>query len=98
MGFIERFEATTKSMEALSTGFCPDCFDCTERGLTEEGGGAQGFSWRPCETCGSRLGGDREAAHYLDSDREINHVSVCIDCLHYIANGDIPEEDPRNDR
>ena len=31
------------------------------------GGSDQGFSWRDCEACGSRLGGDRFSA-YADSE------------------------------
>lgn len=72
---------------------CSECADCTDG--EDEGS----FSWRECDTCGSSLGGDRHRAHALMSDTPDNlqgkpliHLDVCVDCLFYIANGDLPEE------
>ena len=49
------------------------------------------FSWSPCESCGSSLGGNRYAAHSTDADGNISHWDICEDCLFYFANGDLPE-------
>lgn len=60
------------------------------------------FSWSPCDSCRSDLGGDRHPAHgiYADSmkeaqnpDSEITHFNVCTDCLFYHAYGTLPEEE-----
>jgi len=63
-----------------------------------------GFSSHPCEICGSNLGGDRHTAHALirtalpghvqgdDYDKtEIVHLEICMDCVLYMSNGDLPE-------
>ena len=55
--------------------------------IVDEGG----FSWQPCQCCESTFGGDRHPAHYIDDDGKINHIEVCVDCLCYLANGDLPE-------
>ena len=57
--------------------------------ISDEGG----LSWRPCETCGSTLGGNRFAAHGLTDKGDIIHYDICVDCLMYLANGDLPSED-----
>ena len=41
---------------------------------------------------GSRLGGDRHAAHGLDQNGDLVHMDVCIDCLLFLANGDEPSD------
>lgn len=51
------------------------------------------FSWRACDTCGTTLGGDREYGHALDSRMDIVHLSMCADCVMFIANGDIPDDE-----
>lgn len=54
--------------------------------------GESSFSWSSCDTCGSQLGGDRyETTGMLDGD--VVSMDSCVDCVMYIANGDIPEED-----
>lgn len=68
--------------------------------IADEGG----FSWSACDSCGSHLGGNRESAHgwitvpvYRKGKptrrmkQVLCHFEVCVDCLHYHANGDIPE-------
>lgn len=86
----------------LSAGLCPTCPDCQrDHGMTPRAFHAAyengevpdegSFSWRSCECCGSTFGGDRYAAHYLDDDGKIGHVEVCVDCLMFLANGDLPE-------
>jgi len=72
--------------EILSPGARPGCTECgledcnpddIERiQLAEE----PGFSWSPCDLCGSSLGGDRHPAHGVIGD-EIFHLDICTDCL-----------------
>ena len=50
-----------------------------------------GFSWSPCDCCGSSLGGDRHPAHGRSKDDSLIHLDVCTDCLFYINYGDLPE-------
>lgn len=55
------------------------------------------FSWSQCDSCGSNLGGDREPATMIPTDYEAGddtmiEVSICVDCLLYWANGDLPEQ------
>jgi hypothetical protein len=62
-----------------------------ERMIMDEGysdGG--GFSWHDCDLCGSRLGGDRYAAHGQYKG-EWYHLDICVDCLQYTANGTLPK-------
>lgn len=86
------------------TSICGECRDtygfCCEHsarhaaeneGIYEEGR----FSWSSCDLCGSRLGGDRYAAHFFvddDPQKDVIHIEVCVDCLMYLANGDEPED------
>lgn len=55
------------------------------------------FSWSPCDSCGSTLGGDRQTAYAftIDDDGHIGDdpvkLSICVDCVMYHANGDEPE-------
>lgn len=95
-------------LKAPSTGQCPGCPECADsEGLSSEDhdrawhdgkldSDAHFFSWSPCNICGTRLGGDREVWHWLDSDDALNHGdSACTDCVLYLANGDEPEIDVR---
>ena len=51
-----------------------------------------GFSWQVCDLCGA-LPGERYTATAFDTEMsEYCGLSVCLDCLCYIANGDLPEE------
>lgn len=52
------------------------------------------FSWSPCDTCSSPLGGTRYRATLCNSgkDRRQVEVRICIDCAMYSANGELPEE------
>ena len=92
--FLRAVERNLEGLEAFSVGACPGCEACglsedpteDERDLADEAH----FSWSACESCGSSLGGNRHAAHYLD-EGEIQHLSVCVDCLHFHANGDLPD-------
>ena len=49
------------------------------------------FSWSPCDTCGSMLGGSREDALAHDGEGDLIELEICSDCAMYFANGDEPE-------
>lgn len=53
-----------------------------------------GFSWKACDLCGG-LAGDHYAVTALPKNPAETHdyvaLSVCGDCLGYIANGDVPD-------
>lgn len=65
--------------------------DIYEIQAREEGG----FSWSACDSCGSRLGGQRYPAHGIIQkgamEGEVVHLEICVDCLFFHANGDEPE-------
>lgn len=100
---VQEFKAAVahylKGLDAVSPGPCPGCEDC---GLVDvdtmddpryEEAGEGGFSWQQCDSCGSTLGGDRSPAHCYNPDtKTILHLDVCVDCVMYLANGDVPEE------
>lgn len=52
------------------------------------------FSWSECDICGSRLGGDREPWHYVHGGRVHHADGACVDCMLYLANGDVPDLGP----
>ena len=89
--FVADFEAASQLMESFSTGSCNDCVQCQESSVSddEEVHVEPHFSWSPCPVCGSTLGGDRHAAHYI-AEGDLNHLDVCTDCLFYASNGDLP--------
>ena len=53
-------------------------FNACGRGEVHEEGE---FSWSACDSCGSTLGGDRYAAHFIDPDGNVCHENICIDCV-----------------
>ncbi len=80
-----------KGCDAVSTGPCRDCEECRETyGITEDGDEEYCtepyFSWRPCEICKSRFGGNREEWHCI-IDGKIVHGSCCEDCAYYLNYG-----------
>lgn len=51
------------------------------------------FSWRPCECCGTPLGGNREnAMGYNPTTKEVQSYTVCTDCVYYAAMGCLDDE------
>ena len=50
------------------------------------------FAWSQCDSCGSALGGDRLTAYGLSDDMEPIELSICVDCVMYHANGELPNE------
>jgi len=97
--FLNAFERGTHGLTHPSAGACPGCAEC---GLSDvedmndpryEMAEEASFSWSACDICGSRLGGDRAPAHGVCSETgEIVHMSVCVDCTVFLANGDTPDE------
>ena len=83
--FIEAVEEGLKGIKFVSGGKCTSCPEYTE---WEDDGS---FSWGSCDCCDSTLGGDRYIAHGI-IDGDLIHLNVCIDCLLYIANGEIAED------
>ena len=54
------------------------------------------FSRHQCDSCGSTLGGDRETAtmiplDYKAGDDTMIECEICVDCLVFWANGELPE-------
>ena len=104
--FTEAVEHQLKGVEHFSVGACPGCSECglsdepteSERQCAEEGG----FSKSDCDSCGSRLGGNRYPAHGIipvlmgaNADRRVEtriHLNICADCLLYHGAGQEPEE------
>ena len=89
--FTDKIERNLKGVEFFSVGASDKCEECGDGGDEDE------FSWSDCDSCGSRLGGTRHAAHgvvgrTLEFKGDVLHFKVCIDCLMFHANGDEPEE------
>lgn len=56
------------------------------------------FSWAGCGICGSTLGGTLESWHYVANNAEgvrtiYHHSDACVDCVAYLNNGTLPDED-----
>lgn len=53
------------------------------------------FSWRKCECCGSKLGGNRETYNFahIDSSGLDNTFTadICEDCVYYLAYGQLDD-------
>lgn len=78
---------------------CPVCngegqIECSEhdRELAEEAS----FSWRPCDSCGSSLGGNRYPAHgWMKREGHedlLLHLNVCTDCLYFLNYGKLDDQ------
>ncbi len=56
------------------------------------------FSWSPCGTCGSKLGGARYGATLVkgpgDASSDQIKLRSCVDCAAFAANGQLPDEEP----
>ena len=107
--FLKAIEENTAGMDLVSPGLsclCPDCrraydYDTIagfERAIQSQAAIDEGsFSHAACDTCGSKLGGNRYAAHayiMLDGKSDLDvgpyHFDICVDCLQYFANGTLP--------
>lgn len=52
------------------------------------------FSWSHCESCGSHLGGTKSKAQAFKTDKinsTVTEILICVDCLMWHANGELPE-------
>lgn len=50
------------------------------------------FSWRPCECCHQLAGGRENACGWnADLGEVCGPYEVCLDCLYYHANGELPD-------
>jgi hypothetical protein len=90
--------------DCRGTGKTCACRECPAPGDCSEDSGDEGsFSWSDCDGCGSSLGGNRYAAHGLVAPKRYHkrtmliHLDVCVDCLCFIANGDLPDS-PETER
>lgn len=98
--FIER-----EKIEFLSTGSA-ECEDCHGSGFIDEddadpceacdGSGwsieEPWFSWRPCECCGSHLGGDREHLNAIHKPTgKATQYVICTDCVYYLEYGKLDD-------
>lgn len=103
MTWLDDFNAKTEGISHISTGSqLRDCRQCMasdfdiERLERESDDGETlptepYFSWSPCDTCGSTLGGNREDSHGI-YDGALIHLACCTDCVVYIANSELPTE------
>lgn len=46
-----------------------------------------GFSWSPCDRCGSTLGGERHQWYYRESGQPDSECQICTDCMYAIEYG-----------
>lgn len=96
--FTERFDKGMAGITYFSTGFNPECSDCRDThgfccvhaAKAEEVPDEGHFSRSQCDVCSTRLAGNRYAAHGF-IDGELCHFDVCMDCVMYHNNGDMPE-------
>jgi len=84
-----RYFLTAEGLDDLHqvSGECPDCG--VDYGESPEGG----FSWSPCDCCGSTLGGTRY--HAVGLNRKLGQVfcyDICVDCLYYLAYGQLDDQ------
>lgn len=53
------------------------------------------FSWRACECCGSKLGGNLEtysfAVHTPQGKPDQFEADICTDCVYYLAYGQLDD-------
>ena len=104
--YIESVEANLEGLTAVSSGVCPGCEVCRDElspestmeefyELWSEGkvDSEASFAWQGCDVCGSQLFGNFECWHAIDEDGEIIHGNhCCVDCVLYLAYGDVPED------
>jgi hypothetical protein len=95
--YVEAVERHLEGLEAVSPGPSPGCEDCLPCEDPEEPGedwwdlaNEASFSHAPCDACGTGMAGSRYPGHGLLND-EVVHLSLCTDCVMFIANGVLPE-------
>ena len=97
MTYTERVHHYLSGIEPVSAGACPGCKDCGLEDLAHADDDPDRYddartghhSRYACEVCRA-LPGERYPAHgTLDGDTV--HLTVCVDCYMYLANGDVPD-------
>ena len=90
--FMER-----EGIRNLSSGpsRCPECGseledgNCQTHGLVNE----PFFSWRPCDCCGTSLGGNREhATGWNPTKKQVQEYTICEDCVYYAEYGRLDDQ------
>jgi len=102
--YTESIEVNCKGLTCINSSPASVCVECLSRYEIEETGDIDTmqdelyekavdpwFSWSKCDTCGSKLGGNRYDAHGFDANGAVIHLDICEDCLVYFANGDEPD-------
>lgn len=88
MTFEEKIQWHLSSLTFVSVGQSELCGVCDF--LAED---VIHFSTNDCESCGSRLAGERHIAHGIGrDDGNIYHLEICHDCAAYHANGVLPDD------
>ena len=105
--YLQAFKRYTKGIRGgIATGSWWDCPRCPDKLKDEpdeeysERTNEPSFGHLPCDTCGTHLGGYRSVAHGWPEDKPIQecsagdvyHLSICVDCRMFIANGELPTE------
>ena len=102
--FTDSIDHCLKGINGISPGAAACCPECVSAYGIDDTGDTDAmqeqlytmcepsFSWSQCDSCGSRLGGDREEAHGFDSDGQLYHLSICVDCVIFHANGEEPAQ------
>lgn len=49
------------------------------------------FSSRPCDCCGSHLGGDRETYQFATRAGKLFEADICTDCVYFLAYGQLDD-------
>ena len=99
---VEEHTAGIFHLNAGAAAICPECLkahgiedtgaiEAMQEQIIDEGS----FSSSPCDCCGSRLGGERHAAHGWDNQEiaraNLIHLNICTDCVLYTEYGDDPQ-------
>ena len=96
MSFKTTVDNYMKGIQFPSVGAMADCPDC---GLAGEEHPTQKelvvasqpvHRDRPCECCGGDPG-YRYPSHGLDPKSGMVHMDLCVDCVIYLAHGDLPD-------
>lgn len=88
----EEFEV--KDFEVFAAEMTP-YEEWREKEMERIGDGSDEFSRAPCELCGNNLAGSRHPATLFSYENKEVYTPyiVCQDCLMYLANGDVPDDD-----
>ena len=95
--FLAAVEAHCVGLEAVTPG-CrgPECEYAEDDPDPADHRCEPSFGRAPCDSCGSTLAGDREPGTALLRQAGgrpllVIDLELCVDCVAYHANGDVPE-------